>query len=271
MQLHQFTTCCLVAIVPLIGQEVLLEQATANYYQKAILVPEKAFVEPELMSLAREFLKQRPRPLLARLLMVTAEEGALVLGAPASHRGYTSWVLSYFGGEWRSWGMAEVLRIRKNAVLRIRYPDGRLARRVLQGRDPLRMFRSPASAEIVFVALWPLVGGGTTSRPPEFFVVTSMPLNQETCHRVVTAVRKATGLPRGEVAIGNDPWFIAHPAMPARYQFWDEWLPPDAVEFIESQTALTGWEPGKRDQQCIIMYPTRPPKYCESVMHEERQ
>jgi len=267
MRLDGLIVLCLLMSLSLMAQEVLTEKKIPAYYEKVVLVPEERFVEDNLTLLGQGFLEQHADARLARLLIVTDKKAGSVLRMTTNHRNYASWVMSYFGRNWRSWGMAEVFRIQGNAVMRIRYPDGKVVRKVLRGQDPLRLRLAPDRVEIIYVAVWEGDDSGRVGRPPKFFVVTSRELSRDVCKSIVGLIRERTGLMRGEVAIGNDPWFITDSEMPARYQLWDEWLPPDAVEFIESPTALSGWGPGGEIEPCSITYPTRPPKYCESVMY----
>ncbi len=251
--------CCVFLCSPLSAQRLLFEQASSGALQCGIVVPDGRFDERELLRLARENLQRETRQKVISVFMATTDEAvseALTLYS-GGEREYLTFAVRYLTPGWASWGMAEAIRIGSDAVLRIRYPDGRLGRLVLQGRDPL-VFGD--GSEVIHIHV-PPVRTGPPQVPPVFFVRTSQPLSESTCNRIVADLRRRSGLAEADVRIRNDHWFITDPQMPVRYAFWERQQIPGPVDFIEGRTALCGWDDGGRLKPPQIIYPTRKPKY----------
>ena len=159
--------------------------------------------------------------------------------------------------------MAELLRVGSDAVLRIRYPDKKLGRIVLQGRDPLKWSMQGINLEILYVD-FPSDG----PPPPGSFLMltvkTSTEPTEEICKSVTTALQGRFKVSEAGVSIRSDPWFIDPGGMPHKYRFWESVRFPGPVEFIETPTWLCGW--GRPDERCLELYPTRAPKYCPDAV-----
>jgi len=257
---------CMVIAMPMAAQQTLSEAETESSYQKVVLLTHEDFTKETLVQLAEDFVRKRRQTVLAKLVMVTDKRAAWALRV-MPERSYLQWAGLYFDPRWRRWGMAEILRIGRDAVLRIRYSNGSVDRLVVKGRDPTDLVISGEHTEILYVHFPEPDGNGDYGRQIFFYVRTPMELSRVTCHAVVEALQQKTGLRQAAVLIRNDPWFITNPGMPVQYRFWEEWPVPGPVEFIESRTALSGWGPGGEIEPCSITYPTRPPKYSESVMY----
>ena len=242
--------------------EVVVEQSSAESIERAILVPKAQFQESELVRLSREYLARHTERKAVKLFMATDEGAVKWAFQSAGERHYIHFVLRYFEPGWRSWGMAEAIRLGPNAVLRIRYPDGKLGRLVLQGTDPLRPVGGAGRFEVLYVSFAPPEEPKMPPIPAVFFVMTEEPLSPAVCERIAGELKASTGLVRADVATRNDHWFITSPKMPVRYEFWPTAQILGPVEFVERPTGYSGWNSDGSLGRAFVMYPTRPPKYC---------
>jgi hypothetical protein len=254
--------CSVLSCLSLGAQGLILEQASTEFFQGAVVIPEQRFRQPELVGLARQHMARHAQQQIVKLFMATTREAAAeaLTVSGAGERQYLTFALRYLKPGWASWGTAEAIRIGQNSVLRIHYPDGSIRRVVLAGTDPLVL--GPVS-EVLHVYLPPRPDGPPQT-PPVLFVRTAEPLSESTCGRIIAELRSRTGLPEADVRLRNDRWFITSPKMPVRYAFWEYQQIPGPVEFIEGRTALCGWDTSGRTKTPQIIYPTRKPKYCDT-------
>ena len=249
--------------VSLNAQQTLSQKSSRESFGKAVLLEAKDFNEVALVAVARTFLGEHTEKQLAKLLIVTNKDRGWMVkyGAPA--RPYLSYYLEQRAPEWQSEGMAELLRVGSDAVLRIRYPDKKLGRIVLQGRDPLKWSMRGIDVEILYVD-FPSDGPPPPGSFLMVFVRTSVEPTSEICRSVTTAIQQRFSTPRGAVCIRSDPWFIGSGGVPVEYRFWESRKFPGPVEFIETPRWLSGW--GGPDERCLELYPTRAPKYCADAV-----
>lgn len=251
--------CSVLLCMSLCAQGLIFEQASSEFFQAAVVVPDQRFREAELLVLARKYIDRHPQQQIVKLFIATTREAAAeaLRVSGSGERQYLTFALRYLKPGWASWGMAEAIRIGQNSVLRIRYPNETIRRLVLAGNDPLLL--GPAS-EVIHVYLPPRPDGPPQT-PPVLFVRTTEPLSETTCKRIVAELRSRTGLIEADVRLRNDRWFITSPKMPVRYAFWERQQIPGPVEFIEGPTALCGWDSSGRIETAQIIYPTRKPNY----------
>ena len=252
--------CWLLMFGAISAGEVLEERIGPDSIERFVFVQKSDFRKSELVRVAREFLSQHSEPELAKLYVATTREAAgqpLIMGG---HRDYISFMLQYYEPGWAAWGMAEAIRIGTNAVLRIRYPDGRLDRVALQGTDPLRR----DGYEVLYVRFPPTLKEEVPGPPVPavFFVTTEQQLSKELCENIAEDLQGSAGLARGDVRIRNDHWFVTSPEMPVRYEFWARTKPLEPIEFIERPDWFAGWKSDGSVKSPLVFYPTRPPKYC---------
>lgn len=255
---------------PLLAQAVLTEERTAESFQRAVLLPQSVFHKERILDLSREFLAEQKDTLLARLFMVTDERAtAGIFGIRQQERSYLDFALEYLSNDWYWWGMAEVMRIGKDAVLRVRYPDRSLERTVLQGGDPLRLRLKGGEAEVLYVAVPMGIPEDRHWDRADFYVLTSGKLSKDHCEEIALELKRRTQVVAGFVAIRNDPWFTESPFMPVRYQFWEDWRFPDPVTFIETPTAYSGWDERQALIPYSLMYHARCPRNCAGPVARE--
>jgi hypothetical protein len=201
-----------------------------------VVVSKGTFDERNLERLARAELGKRPRRNFTQLV-VYGDRGGAPLPKPA-HTTYDYWRGLYDSASRGTNQIAEMISIGGNAVLRIHDTSGKVIRRVLAGRDPLKLDVSGQAFEIVYLSF--------TAPSPyilqriDVYLSTSGPLSEEAGLRLLQSLQPI--FPDLEVAlyIRNDSWFIYQPTYPFANPFSEDLNPPSVDEYSKTRTLRCG-------------------------------
>lgn len=153
--------------------------------------------------------------------------------------------------------MAEMVAIGDAAVLKVRYWDCKVYRKVLRGVDPLEIRIPGFRGEVLHVA-YSLIPESLRDESNEriwlhFYVRTDMELGKVPGVAVVGHLQRLAGMRNVSVSMRNDIWFIESDSFPLVYRFAEQLVPPTEAQYRQSNT-LHCW-PDRGDLITCALYP----------------
>ena len=218
------------------GDTVLREVNRAGMRQKSVAMDAGSFTLAHVERFSRAELASKPRLNFIQLVMY-GDKGGAPLPKP-SHLTYEHW-----RGLHDSLGrspneIAEMVAIGNDAVLRMREANGNIRRRVLTGKDPLRIEIDGAHFEIVYVAF--TAPSASILQRADVYVKTESELKVEAGLGLLGKLQPVFPDLELFLAIRNDAWFIYEPSYPFSNPFVEERNPPTAEECAKTRTLKCG-------------------------------
>jgi hypothetical protein len=219
------------------GETVLREVNRLGMRQKIIALDAGEFKIAHIERLSRAELGSKPRTYFIQLV-IYGDKGGAPLPKP-SHLAYDQWRRLHVSSSQYPNEMAEMIAIGNNAVLRVREASGNIIeRRVLAGKDPLRIQFEGGYGDIVYLA----VAAPSASRlqRADIYVTTDQHLKPGMGLDLLRNFQPVFPEMDVYLAIRNDIWFVYEPNYPFSNPFLTELNPPNADEYASTRTLKCG-------------------------------
>jgi hypothetical protein len=174
-------------------------------------------------------------------LQIFGEAGGAPLPKPLSGYSFEYWRNFYNKLVNSPNEIAEMISIGNDAVLRVRNRSGHLTRRVLRGKDPLRLEEEEGDLELLHVAIdW---GSPYRLSRVDIYARTGSTLGEDTGMRLWKKLRPLFPSFDLFLYIRNDGWFVYESSYPFVNPFEGESPPPSRERYNRTQTLSCGsWE-----------------------------
>lgn len=214
---------------------VLEEHSGAKYLVQSLLIAPSDFEPEKIRAIARHFLTRTSDLSFARLRIVTKPLN-VDLRPRVVHMSYADayqlatapWVYDL--------QIAEVVHIRKHAILRVRYSREQVTTEVVAGTDPFQLRPSNHDvARIEWISHWlpgdKLVSQDRTPQNVTVFATSEKVIDTETAKRLFFLVAERIPHAQLEVYISPVPWFPLADEYPLLSPFGARFRIPSASEY----------------------------------------
>jgi hypothetical protein len=177
------------------------------------VLPISKFNRADIKELAGRFLGSASKGRNLAVLSMFADRNVAALETGVScESGYPQWRAYYHNPPKDALAAADVISIGKDAVVRLRTPDGTIVRDVIRGTDPTQFSVDGATFEILQVS------GRVRSRfegcgvpgsiDPVIYLKTSSNLTEELCQRATSLLTVRLDKKQIWTHFRNDHWFL---------------------------------------------------------------
>jgi hypothetical protein len=201
-------------------------------------------------------LSDRARLSVIWMFSTEAQGTAITWGKGRFHIDYDWWVSAFRWEANRIQPLALAVFSRRGGVLVMRSATGEIHRRVLGGKDPLRVSINGLELEILdlrFPGMAPRNSVGYEKDYAMIYVRAKKPLTEQSTRLTVATISAETTLTKASVLIRSDSWFIDDPFFPVVYPFEHQLIPPGAEAYSASKTAICRLEGNYI--HCVTMRP----------------
>lgn len=208
------------------GQETL-DQATQ--------ISLSEFNERRLLDLCKAFIDANPSYKVLRYFVVTDAKDAVerLRGPGVTDIEFPDWLRRYKLESPTPPPTAELIKVRDQAVVRLRFPNGEITQRVIGAGNPLQVSFRGETVKVLGISLTP--PGRVMLKPypggAHFFVQTSHPWTQMFVEDFEKLLRQKTELANVAISLEDGWWFAGEPTYPIYNRFMPYIDPPDFGEF----------------------------------------
>jgi len=219
------------------AQKLYSDLEDQRYWFRTIIVPEDELDVPKLEQAVRGFMTTADRRSVVVLSMFTDGQDA-AMSAAAARDSYREWRVYYEKASARPLRTAQAIAIGGDWVLRVRLADGRVDKRILAGRDPLRFESGGAVFHIL--AIQPRAATGfdpcdsETSLSPVVYLETDAALTSSLCQTATGRLARLLGTTKLLASFRNDHWFVSFGGFPVVYPFSVKQAPPSEAAYYNS-------------------------------------
>jgi len=223
--------------------------------EQAVAIPGYEFNESYVLRLSRQFLATHASIPVIRYLVVTNQQDALekLRGPGISDIDFPSWRQMYLSESRTPPETAELIKIRGNAAVRIRFINGSIVQRVLLGGDPFVLVHKGKPFRVVGLA--PVFVPDNVSETVEFFIQTPTALARSEAEIFAASFRSHYALPQAVLTMGNCTWFSSR----SNYPIYNRFLPFVRPPTLEEWMPLRMYFCMRQSGACMELGPTRTP------------
>ena len=202
------------------------------------LITDSMCAEGPLITLSTTFLRKHSTTKIARLFLFTNKNEALrtQFGKGGADYGYTGWLTKFHSAMTDTGCLAEVLRIGRCAVLRVRDFQGNLMTRHLGPCSPFAIVSTDSHIEILYLTLDRLKYSKSVT--PHFYVRSDSPVTQELGRVLAARTMQQFALSRLKLSLRSDEWFVFEERFPLFYPFTAIRSPPSR-EYLNNHPTVT--------------------------------
>jgi hypothetical protein len=218
--------------------EVVGDMRDSNTVVQIRSLPESAFNLADMKKVAEQFLRSDGAGHDTAVLSLYADQNVAAQEGGVSCEGeYRQWKVYHDGFPKGPLMVADVVSIRKDAVLRLRTSKGAIMRHVISGKDPLLVSVDGVEFEILSLA------GRRRSRfegcgvpgvlDPILSLKTNATLTEDLCQRATSALATKLGSKYVWADFRNDHWFLCG-QYGIQYPFLPLGPPPSEADYYSS-------------------------------------
>jgi hypothetical protein len=202
---------------------------------EAFQVPAAEFTEGRVLDLCQAFLAASSGYSVARYFVVTDRADAIenLRGPRVSDIDFPDWRRRYEGASPHPPATAELIKVRDQAVVRLRFDDGEIRQQVIGVGNPLQIDLHGEALRVLEVSPIP---PGVVMRAPypggaHFYVQTPRPWTLTLAEEFNRFLQARAGLANVAITIEDGWWFAGEPTYPIYNRFLPYMEPPSFEEF----------------------------------------
>jgi hypothetical protein len=213
--------------------------------RQQILLPTARFNEADMEMQFRGILSGKS-PEGGTLLVeaLDRENSAVLFEMGVNDASYALWETLYSDYKDNIPPVAELLKMGRNAAMRLRDQEGRVWLKVLEGESPYDLHFCGRSFALAHLSI---NTGIATNRSPDlhFFLTTDQAIDERIARCARGELQRLVSVPTVDVSIRNDAWFLLDPDYPVVLPFLKENRPPTKEEYEAAQE----WSCGQYEGQ----------------------
>jgi hypothetical protein len=222
-----------IAMAACSGQEVLY-QLEGSVVQKDFLIQPNDFSSAYVLKLSNSFLHETRNASLAKLTIYTQKPLAFLL---RSGKGVTDYSYEFWRSEYSELlpklsAMAELVKVKDHATLRIRDAEGRVEEIALNGDNVFHGRVNGTEYDLLEVTFRKTLPNSATPRVSvNFSIALRQTLSFDSALAIAKCIEGQVGMPDVAIVIRNDRWFVDDQSYPwinpfvpvAQLPTWDQY------------------------------------------------
>lgn len=219
------------------GQVLLREERGQSYLIQDLAIPQALYSYSRIEAVCNSIIQSSRGLPFVRVHIYGTDKRALPLPKP-DHLSYEVWRKLFGTSSAKATGVAQLVMIRGDAILRFRSQDAKVVEKVLYGRNPLVLDTKHGRLEILELAVEPApYRKGSIKLQAWAFIKTGQTLTPELGSGAFEVIRDRLPIPLVAASVRNDCWFISEWRFPLIYPFAPPGqAPPSDEEYSRSTT-----------------------------------
>jgi hypothetical protein len=214
------------------------ERKADGFASYTVVIPATEFNKESLIHIADEYLVRNEKLELMQVGIFTDKQQAQDFGGKGvSHFSYDTWKTEVEKRkEEQKQGAAVLLKYGIGAALRIKYSDGRIEELVISGQDAFHPRLDNVTARLLQVSFVDQGFGKSKQLTPHFYLVIPSKISAEQATALAKSFISIVRIPRIEIHLREDEWFIFDSHYPWINPFTQTVVPAteaDAAKSIE--------------------------------------